>query len=207
MAILRIRALEVLGAVIERLCPRLEDKVCAGPAEHPKRSKLPSLSIVPVSWNFLPDQDGEIFMEDEDSPTAVFRVGRHEALLQLRIGARSARERYTLEHAVSQIFVSQRRRPGILVVNVTACHNATVAYELERTEWNGEAFSKEWYSVVTVNCIIPALVERGGQYTIQDLRSCLTEDLTTPFDQLPASALECVQINEDGSITASSPTP
>ena len=207
MAIIRIRTLEVLGATIERLCPELQGLVCAGPAEHPKKLVFPSLSIIPIRYNFLPDQDGDIFQE-YDNARAVFRVGRYEALLQLRIGAKTARERYKLEHAVSQIFVSQRGRPGILVLQIADCHNATVAFELEYTQWQNEwAFDKEWYSLTAVTAQVPALVERGGIHTIEDLRSCFVEDIDTAFASLPAGALECITIAQDGTITLSSPTP
>lgn len=208
MAVLRIRTLEVLAATIERLCPDLQGRVCAGPAEHPKRLGFPSLAIIPAAYSFFPDQDGEVWFCPDAGNTAVFKVGRHEATIQLRLGAKTARQRYALEHAVSQIFISQRRRPGVLVVQVPDCWNAVVAYEFDQTEWRNElAFDKQWYSIASVTVQLPALVERGGVYTIEELRSCFTEDLSTPIESVPAAQVECVSIDESGNITVASPSP
>lgn len=205
MAVIRLRALECLGATIARLCPELNGNICVGQAEHPKKQQLPHLSIIPARWDFFPDQDGDIHAEIGET-VAVFNVGQHVATVQLRVGARNSRVRAKLEHGISQIFVMQEHRPGVLLINLADCHDALVAFELDSTEWENDlAFDKEFYSIIVVETHIPALVERGGVYTIDEIRSCLTEDMNA-YAEIPASAIDCVAIDENGNITASTPT-
>ena len=195
--IIRIRALEALAATIERLVPQLEGLVRAGHAEHPKKQEWPTLTIIPTSWRFFPDQD-DTEHSIESASKAVINVGRHEAVVQLIIAARSSRKRYELEHAITQVFVSQEGHPGTL----PDLFDALIAYEMDESAWADEmAFDKVWRSIMTVTCIIPALVERGAVYTINEIRVSLTEDLLTPFASLPSSEIETVSIDENGDLT------
>ena len=201
MSVIRLRVLEVLRDCVARLVPELEGHICAGHAEANHKLEWPNLSLVPVSWRFHPDQDGEVYT-DLGPGRAVYVVGRHEALIQMRLGARTMRERARLEHLVTQVFVSQHLRPGVLVVRIRDCQQAVVAYEFDDTEWKDEAaFEREWYSIIEVVAQVPALVERGGYYTIEEIRSTFTQDLSTPAASLPAESLSTVRIDENGIIT------
>lgn len=204
MAVIRIRVLEALASVIGRCVPELEGHICAGPAEGTHKLEWPHLVITAASWAFKPNQDGDVW-QDLGPSRAVFNVGHHSCLLQLRLGASSANKRAALEHAVSQVFISQPMRPGVLVVTLPDIHCAVVAYEFDSTEWHDEnAFDKAWYSIAVVEAQVPALVERGGVYTLEEIRSSFTEDVTTdPGSDISADALFTVGIDENGLITAS----
>ena len=58
MSLLRIRATEVLAAIIRNVCPD-EIGVCGGPSEDGHRRKFPSIAIKPIKWDFSPDQEDE----------------------------------------------------------------------------------------------------------------------------------------------------
>lgn len=207
--IIRIRAIEVLVDLLEKQCPELMGRIHAGAVEHPHRQSSPCLVVSPTdAYEFHPDQDGNIVYAPEGGTTAVFKVGRHEAVIQLRLLTKTSRERYRFEDRLSQLFIGSRHRPGVVVVTIPDCWNAVIAYELEETMWKNEfAFDKEWFSILEVTMQIPALVERGGMYDIEDLRSCFTEDVDSDFADIPSTVIDCVQVAADGTITAASQTP
>ena len=199
MSVLRTRALELFKAFLECNVPELENSICAGPAEAPKMRTWPHLAISPVRFTLYPNQE---FVHDGTLPTqAVLNVGRFEGLVQLRLGATSTRMRAELESKVTNCFFLQEGRPGVIVLPVPECPDAIVAWELDADEWSNEAaFTKQWYSIMTVTVQIPALVTRDGVYTIEDLQLILTDDLTTAASSLPDSKKETVQVLEDGTI-------
>lgn len=208
MAVLRLQALDALAACIGDFAPSLRGKIQPGPAESGKRLCFPNLAIIPVRFRFFPDQEAEVGELTGVPPqglppnTALLNVGRHEGTIQLRLGAMTHRQRAQLEEEILAAFLSREGSPGVLVTVVPTCHNATVAWELDTDEWENErAFDKKWYSVLTVAAQLPALVTRGSVYTIEELRLALTEDLSTPISDLPATAIETVDIAEDGTIS------
>jgi len=208
MAVLRYEALRLLAACISDAVPALRGKICAGPAESPKKLTFPSLSLLPVSFKFMPDQAAEPYqLGDPDTTVHVdgkvlLNVGRHEGLIQLRLGAQTARLRAELEEQILAVFLGRPGSPGVLVTAVPQCHNATVAWELDTDEWvNERAFDKKWYSLMTITAQLPALVTRGSVYTIEELRITLTDDLSLPIAQVPADQQETIDVAQDGTIT------
>jgi hypothetical protein len=199
MAVLRTHAMDALKACIALYVPELQGKICAGPTEAPKTRVWPHLAIYPVRFSYFPNQAHE--HKELGASKVVMNVGRHEGLVQLRLGATTHNRRIELEEKVINVFLRTPGRPGVLVTEIAACHDATVAWELDTDEWQNElAFSKQWFSLLTVLVQIPALVTREGVYSIEELRLTLTEDLTTPYDDLPASQQETVKLLEDGSL-------
>jgi hypothetical protein len=209
MAVLRYEALILLAKCIGDAVPAIRGKICAGPAESPKRLGFPHLSINPIKFKYFPDQAAEpVELGDPDTTEhargkVLLNVGRHEGLIQLRLGAQTARLRAELEEKILAVFLGREGSPGVLVTPIPKCHNATVAWELDGDEWENEkAFDKKWYSIMTVMAQLPALVTRGSVYSIEELRLTLTEDLSTPIESVPAEEQETVQISEDGTIVA-----
>ena len=201
MSVIRIRILEILACYIQDAIPELRCKVIAGPAEAPQKLQFPHLSITAIRYKFFPDQE-ELWHEQPTTSCAVLRVGRHEGFVQLRLGATTHRKRAYLEQKLLDLFLVQQGRPGILVTQIPDCFDATVAWELEGDEWENEkAFDKSWFSILTVTVQVPALVTRPGVYSIEELRVGLTEDLDSPVDLIPTSAIEETIVNEDGTMT------
>ncbi len=200
MAVLRIEVLKILAECIANKVPALRNRICAGPAESPKKLGFPSLAIIPVRFRYFPDQASEY--RDPGPGRACMNVGRHEGTVQLRLGAQTHIRRSALEDAILDVFLEREGAPGVLVTAIPNVLDATVAWELDTDEWENErAFDKKWYSILTVMAQLPALVTRGSAHTMEEIRLTLTEDLTTPIEQLPAGDQETVLIGADGSIT------
>jgi len=201
MAVVRVEALRKLGKAITCAIPELEGRICFGQAAPNHTLDFPSIAIDPRRWKYFPDQASEQF---EPSPSAVvMNVGRHEADIEIRIGHKTLFQRYELEQKVLDLFLGTPGHPGILLTQITACEalgHWTAAWELEADEWQDErAFDQQFYSLIAVTGIIPALVTRREVHTIEQLQLGL--DLSGQDSTLPISAVEIVQINPDGTIS------
>lgn len=200
MSVLRVHALQALADAIALAVPELAGRIGAGPCEAPKQRLWPHLNIDPVRFTYHPDQAEE--HRAIGTSRVVMNVGRHEGLVQLRLGATTHIRRLELEEKVLSVFLSTAGRPGVLITEVPDYHDAVIAWELGEDEWENElAFDKKWFSIMTVQVQIPALVTRDGVYTIEDLRLTLTDDLETPIADVPATKIETVSIDDDGTIT------
>lgn len=199
--IIRIEALGRLARAIEACVPELKGQICAGPAEAPHRLSFPSLSINPVRFQYFPDQ-ARVWCSPSAS-RVVLDVGRVEGTVQLRLGTTTAKQRYALEQAIlEKIFWSDPDRPGVAVYTLSNAHDAVVAYELDENTWQNEkAFDKQWYSVMAMSLQLPALVEKGGVYNVEEVRLTLTDDLTAPIASVPANSKETVSVDEEGALT------
>lgn len=199
MAVIRTHAMDKLIAILTEAVPELADHICKMGEPHLKRT-WPTLQIIPIRFRYYPQQEHE--HKGLSHSVAVFDVGRHQGTIQLRLGANTPAQRWDLEDKILNVFLSQEGRPGVLVTTIEEVHDAVVAWELEDDEWNNEkVFTKEFYSILTVRAQIPALITREGVYTIEAIRLSLTEDLSTEFTDLPTSAIETVEIDEDGNLT------
>ncbi len=207
MSVIRLEALRRLEELIVCAIPELDGKVCVGQAPSGKDLTFPNLSLDPVRMKYFPDQALESFEPNQN--TVVMNVGRHEGLLQIRIGAATLTKRYELEQAMMDLFLSTPLHPGVLFSQVTSCPSLgpfTAAWELDEDEWRDEkAFNNQFYSEITCLGIIPALVTRRDAFTIEQLQLGLTHEFGTVinssnFNNNPD--VEVVQINEDGTITA-----
>ena len=220
--IIKLRALERLASIIECEIPSLRCAISAGHASKHQKQRFPSVSLSPTRFSFYPDQatnqDPVTKLDMTDGPkVSVFNVGRWVGVIDVRVGAKTAYQRYELEHKLEQIFLGEAtgvdasrpdagacNRPGVLLADIPECHFARVAFELESDSWDNEmVFSNEWFSVLRVRAQIPALICKGPIHTIETLKLCLTEDLDTVVTStatLPTDT-ETVQIADDGTIT------
>lgn len=204
MSLLRIKAAEVLGAIIEAAVPELAGTVCAGPSEDGHKRRLPSISIIPRSFKFSPDQEEE--WKELGNNRLILNVGRYDAFFQLQVGAKSTYLRAQLEQAVMNVFFSQEGRSGVLVVDIADCHDAIVGYELDQQSWQDEAgFSDRWFSTINLNVVMPVLIERGNVFTMNEIRICLRADTAAEFSEISTAIQECVAVDENGCVTLSTP--
>lgn len=186
-------------AILEEQVPELIGHICKMGEPHLARV-WPNLQIIPIRFTYHPMQ--EFAHKNLGVSRAVFDVGRHQGTVQLRLGATTPAERWELEDKILNVFLQEEGRPGVLVTTIEQVHDAVVAWELEEDAWDNEkVFAKEFYSTLTVRVQIPALFVREGVYTIEAIRLSLTEDLRTDYTDLPDSAIETVEIDEDGNLT------
>jgi len=197
---MRIEALRVLAQTIGGRIPELADSICPWPTPPNHKLKFPSLAIIPVSWTYYPDQAEEVAF-DPDPDTALMNVGRHEAIIQLRLAHASPVPRAVLEEKILDIFLSTPFHPGVLLTPVDAVPRRgewNAAWELDDTEWHDEnAFDQEFWSFIAITGIIPALVERAPAPRITDLRLALV-----PWGgQSTDPGTVTVRVNADGSLS------
>lgn len=201
MAIVRLEALSQLRTRITCAVPALKDRVCVGQAPGSREIRWPSLAINPVRWSYVPDQALQHSAPAPDR--AIMNVGRHEATVQLRLGASDLHTRMALEQEIVDLFLSTPLHPGVLLTDVVACPlEFTAAWELGEDEWRNElAFDKAYYSITTITGIIPALVTRLDAWTIDQLQlgSAVNDDFGDSTFGPPG--VEVVRIAEDGTIT------
>lgn len=184
MSLIRIRALEVLKEKIECAVPELLGKVCAGQQKHPHTIDYPHCSIMLMRGQFLPDQ--ACIVSSPSPSTAVYRLGRIQAIAQVKLGSANCDERYILGDKIfNNVFMANCERPGICFFNIPDCHDALVAWELDSWGWEDEfAFDNKWYSVLTCTVQIPVLVRKAGVYSIDEICLQFNEDLETEVSLL-----------------------
>jgi hypothetical protein len=207
MAIIRLDALRALANCIQENIPELKTKVCPSQASANKRMTFPHLAIQAIGFKYFPDQ--ALGVHEPSATKLVVNVGRHEGIVQLRLGSAARQRRYDYEQRILDLFLSEPLHPGVLLTPVTSCTKLgdwMASWELEEDEWNDEmVFDNAWFSIMTITGQLPALVTRCGVHTIEQLRMGLTEDLTTEFDASSFDTspdIERVLINEDGSLDA-----
>lgn len=207
-SIVRIEALKALKAMIETAVPALVGKVKVSQAAPGVEQTYPTLTIMPGTWRYEPYGEAEqATIGDPADGNVVFNVGAHSAPVQLRIVAATIGERMALEQEVTNLFMSQELRAGILVVPVTSCPDLSdwiAAFEYESDQWiDADAFDRKLESLIIVNGCIPALVARTEVYEINDLALGLTPDFDTAFttDTMVPPGVELVLINQDGTIS------
>ncbi len=149
--------------------------------------------------------------------TAIFEVGTWVGFVELRLGEKTPRKRYTLEFALEQVFLGNANgtapdakdiagdnymRPGVILIDVPDCDNARCAFELDNGEWDDEkVFANEWYSSLRIRASIPALVRAKGVPDMDTIILSLTEDLDTAVASINSEDIESVQVLEDGTTT------
>jgi hypothetical protein len=208
MAIVRLEAFKSLAARIESAVPALVGKVKCAQAPSSTEQTYPTLTIIPGTFKYEPHQESEhATIGDPADGNVVFNVGAHSGPVQLRIVATTIGERMSLEQSVTNFFMSQEMRPGIVITEVTACAELgrwIAAFEYDSDQWvDIEAFDRKLESLVIVNGIVPALVARTEVYEINELVLGMTADFDTTFttDTMVPPVVELVLINEDGTIS------
>lgn len=208
MALVRLEVLKSLAARIATAVPALVGKILSGQQSSGKDQTYPTLTLLPGKMTFEPLQEVEhATIGDPANGNVVFNVGAHSGPLQMRIVATTVGQRMQLEQDVTNFFMAQERRAGIVITEVTTCPDLSMflaAFEYDSDQWiDVDAFDRKLESVVMVNAIIPALVLRANVYEIDSLVLGLTADLTTAFttDTMIPPGVEVVQINDDGTFS------
>jgi len=202
--VVRLDAFEQLASVIGSMVPELAGNICAWPSEPTHRLGTTSLAINPTRFRYQAAQAG--VLATPDYATQIEVVGQHQVDIELRLNAPTMRQRAILEDKVLQVFTSQELSPGILSFTMSGCWSAVAAFQLSGEDWAGErVFDKKWYTTIDITGFIPALVTRGGVYTIEQLRLGLMHDATgeldatrTPATFLTDDDIEVAQVEEDG---------
>jgi hypothetical protein len=212
MAIVLLEWMKSLAARIEAAVPELVGKVKTEQQPAGVEQVYPTLTITHGTLKFEPFGEFEhATIGDPSLGNVVFNVGERSGPVQLRIVATTPGERMLLEQKVTNLFLSQERRAGILVCEVTACPelgNWLAAFEYDSDQWiNVDAFDRKLESLIIVNGILPALVARTAVYEIGDLVLGLTADFTTEFTSTMVPGVEVVKINDDGTIEPWMPPP
>jgi len=205
MSLLRIRAAEVLGALIAIQCPELEGSICGGPAEDGHKRRLPSIAIQPINWKFSPDQEEE--WKNISSTRLILNVGRYDAFFRIEVGAKNPYVRAKLEQACLDVFFQREGSPGLAICDIADCHDAIVAFELEQSSWQDEAgFTDKWFSTLNVNVTMPVLIERRSVFTMDEIRIGLRASHDSTFTSLEhTSSQEYIAVDEDGNVSISTP--
>lgn len=223
---IKIHALDRLAEIIACEVKELRGNICVGPGSRDHKQKFPHLSIIPQKFSFDPSQADETdYVRNEvrsfGPRTAVFEVGTWIGTIELRLGARTARQRYELEYKIEQVFLGNVDgtapdardiagenwlRPGVILIDTPECDNARSAFELEDDTWENEkVFTSELYSLMNIQANIPALVRAKNIPDIDTLTLHLTQDLETVVAtpaEVEAINKESVLVREDGSIVA-----
>ncbi len=205
MGVIRLDALYGLERAITCAVPELKDKVCVGQSGSEHNLAFPSLSIDVFRWKYEPNQAQERYTPSEG--LLVVQVGNHRADVQLRVGAATKYERALLEQKILNIFLSSELAPGVLITHPTQCEDLGpffCSWTLEDDQWGDEkAFDAEYYSEMTVEATIPALVTRSGVYTVFDLQVGVKAE-TAEIEEAATMAspgFELITVQADGTIT------
>lgn len=213
MAVIRTCALEALRDLIAAAIPELDGKICVGQPDPNHWATWPSLTIIATKWTWIPFV--EVLVGSVGASTAIYNVGEHEALVQLRVTAPTPTERDELAGQVVQVFLdavdpnSGIGRAGIITTDVTDCLDVPfmAAFELDDDELiHMPAPEQEYEALIQTTGIIPALVTRQGEYTIDELRlgvAGLAVSVTAGTFTPPN--VEVVSIAEDGTISPVTP--
>jgi hypothetical protein len=207
---------QAIADAIEAGVPLLAGKVGVGQADMEARAPWPALRVIPRRVNFQPWQEESIDegisqtetdVDDVVSGYELSRVGDFDGILEVRLYCEYEAQREDLEEQILQLFYATEGAPGSLVATtaavvlgtVTTLHEAIVSAYLDGDLWQEEmVFAKKRMSFIDLNFAYPALVARGGVYTIDELRIAITTRLT---DETPQ---EVVSVDENGVMTPSS---
>lgn len=202
--VVRHESLHALAEYVACNIPELDGQICVGQADPGHRQTFPSLAIDPVRWAYFPDQAAEVSSPAFDR--VIHNVGRHESVVQLRIGAATVGERRELEQRVLDLFLSTPLHPGVVLVTVRRCEAVgpfVASFTLDEDEWQDEmVFDGKAYSVVTATAIVPALATRLDAFPMNELEIGLSQSLESESidADFPADA-EVVAVEEDGTVS------
>lgn len=203
MSVIKLDAMAALSCALAEAVPDLEGRICIGIGPPGHKLAFPSLAIDPVRFTYRPYQAAEL---PTASPNSVaMDVGIHEVMCQLRITAANAQQRYELEQAVTDLFLSQPMRPGVLVTPLSGCYllsDFQATWIFDDSEWgNGMAFEQVYESTITVLGEIPALVTRAAAWPVEHIQLGLSRSLTDPVPAfVPTSTFEIVETTSDGGL-------
>lgn len=189
MALIKLEALRALASFLECQVPELAGKVCVGQAEANHLQEYPHMVLLATGWRFEPDQSGDFHQPGPER--LVSDVGTHRVTVEMRLGAQTSGERYTLGQKVLDVFLAGgsaddldgELHPGVLRVPVLAAPeygNWFAAWEIDAEEWEDEkAFDQAFYSVLELQGAVPALVSRRRVFRLDEIRAQLDEGAQT----------------------------
>lgn len=205
MSVVRLEALRRLGAEIEAAIPELVGKVEIHQVPPDYKIGFPRVAIVAgASMRYQARQEG--FVTRVSSSAIVVNVGSWSTVVQLRLYCATPASRYELEDKLTNLFWRVENQPGLLLTTVTACPqlgDILASWDIGDTDWDDEAaFSSQYFSVLTLDACIPALVTRAGVYSLNELRLGVTDDFglaetSAAFDTITAK----FTVNSDGTVT------
>lgn len=185
----------------DNLPPSLGVTIAAGAADPEDRLVTPTIRLLPQDFEFIPFQEDSV--DDSPADRHLIDVGEFVGDIEMRLVGCSGETRETLEDSVTNLFLAQELRPGVIVAQTrpvtvggwSTAYTASCAYILESAIWHDEAaFSKRRYTYLTISTVYPALVMRKPDYTINELIAAFNMDLEDAVQ-------EQISIDEDGNIT------
>lgn len=179
-------------------------------AEAEDRFEGTSIRVLPGKFRFDPYNQADV--DDTDSTILVAEVGWWEGTTEIRCVAPTAAEREVLEDYVLNVLLgNDPLSPGVLnirslpvsIAGTQTSYRATVSFALDESEWREElAFSDKRYSFITLDTVLPALVVRGGTYTITSLEVDFDVGTSVNPDDLAApTGTENLIVQDDGTVT------
>lgn len=206
MAVVRLEAFRALrAAVVDALAgtPLDEKHVFLGQQTYNQKACYPALVIEPVRLRYQPEQEQERF--EPDATHLVTSVGTYVATVQLKLGAAQEFQRWDLQERVSRVFLETEGHAGILLTTVVSAPEYgrfLSAWSLEEDEWQDErVFDNQFWSTMTIEGQIPALVTRAGISKIETLAVGMTSDFSiVPSPFVSGAGVEVVDVRQDGTL-------
>lgn len=206
MSLIKESACVALANFLEESIPSIEGKVFYQAADEEELAKFPSVVILPNTMKFTPWIEDEL--DDSDPTRLIASVGDFEGTVEIRVYAKSPRERAKIEQRIVDTFLAREGAPGVIVAQTepldmhvagggeeVTLYSASVAYTLSDETWHEErVFDKKRFDYMEIEMIFPALVARNV-YDIDTL------EVAIAFDLNASTADEVVIVNDDGSLT------
>lgn len=214
MSVVRVCALESLRDALIAAIPSLEDHVCIGQPTSNHNVTWPNVTLIATKWAYIPFQESYVDSSQITPTTSVYSVGEHEAPCQIRVEAATPKERDEIAGAIVDVFLAAQdengfARPGILMTDVTDCGAIPwrAAWELEDDELVYlPILDRHYEAVIQLTGIIPALVTRLGEWTIDVLQLGIANlTVSVDADTFQPPHVEVVSIAEDGTISPVTP--
>lgn len=206
MAVVRLEAFRALkSAIVAALAGTgLEEMhVYLGQPGPNVKACYPALVIEPVRLRYRPEQEEERF--EPDAMHLVTSVGTYVATVQLKLAGANEFQRWDLQERISRVFLETEGHAGILLTTVVSAPeygNFLAAWSIDDEEWQDEkVFDSQFWSTMTVEGLIPALVTRAGVANITTLRVGITSDFSIvpdPFES--GDSVEVVRVLDDGTL-------
>lgn len=205
MAVIKLEALNKLKEAIEVGVPELCGRIHAGVSPPNHQEEFPCLTInVAGPWRYEPEQEQEYNEPAVLANALVVCVGEWQATVQLALQTATLDERYQLEQKLTDLFLSTEGHAGVLLTVVTNCPELgdfLASWEFDDVEWEDEmVFSARTGATIVCTALVPALITRGGVYTIEDLRLGIG-DLGSDADAdtfVSTETVEVVSVDENG---------
>lgn len=211
-SVMKRACIDSLANALRAVLPATVDvQACAADWEEP--TKFPAVRVLPGKFTFEPWQEREV--DDSQADKLFLEVGEFEGDVEIRISARSRREREVVEDLVMNYFLSREFSPGVQTTTLPSgmtvggfatTYQATCAFAVEDGEWREEmAFADKKFSFLDVEAWFPALVVRSNVYTIDQLVLALDTDAQADVDDAPTTpqpaSEEDLLIADDGTVT------